>query len=505
MIEVLFRVDASVSIGTGHVMRCLTLAEALRARGTTCTFLCAELPGHMNGWIGEKGFEVLTLAEDSAFSPSSAIDRLEGKCFDWLVVDHYGLNAEWESAMRPSAQRVLVVDDLANRHHDCELLLDQNYFPSPVGRYNHLTPAHCSLLAGPGYALLRPDFALAGGDTTRRENERVLVFFGGSDPAGATLKALEALRGLKRPTLAVDVVVGNSNPQKTVVQALCRELGASFHCQVDNMAELMGRATLSVGAGGTATWERLSAGLPAIVLTIADNQVEITRNLAHDGYLLYLGSHEEVNEATIARQIEALLDNPALRAFLSRHGRELVDGQGANRVARILCQPPLTLRQAEPSDCEQVFTWRNDESNRRFALDPAEIDWETHAAWFNRTLANPHRVLLIGESKGEPVGVLRYDLDGEGAVVSVYLVPGTHGRGFGTALLEEGSRWLQKNCPGIRYIDATILDGNQASLKAFRKAGYRPHSHAFRKWLSPAPACATIEPPYCPTPTESPR
>lgn len=485
-------------------MRCVTLAKTLRDKGAGITFMCADMPGNLNGWIEEQGFPVLTLGEARARDAAAALDRLGGQCFDWLVVDHYGLDIAWEGAMRTAAKRILVIDDLANRPHDCDALLDQNYFPSPSGRYHHLTPADCVLLTGPAYALLRPGFAGAGGDNTRRENQRLLVFFGGSDPAGATLKTLGALRGMQRPEIAVDVVVGETNPQKKAIQALCKEMGAHFYCQVENMAELMGRAGLSVGAGGTTTWERLCAGLPAIVVTIADNQVEITRNLARDGYLLYLGGHEETDEAMIARQVEALLENQALRAYLSRHGRELVDGQGTDRVARVLCQPPLTLRPAEKTDCKRIFTWRNDPSNRRFALDNTEIDWDTHAAWYGRTLANPHRVLLIGETEGGPVGVLRYDLDGDGAVVSIYLVPGTHGRGFGTALLEAGSRWLQQNRPGVRYIDATILEGNHASLKAFHKAGYRPHTRAFRKWLSPSPACDTMEPPQTPTATKAP-
>jgi spore coat polysaccharide biosynthesis predicted glycosyltransferase SpsG/RimJ/RimL family protein N-acetyltransferase len=380
----------------------------------------------------------------------------------------------------------MAIDDLAGRIHDCDLLLDQNLCENFDTRYEGLTPAHCRKLLGPRYALLRPEFEqerqrLRGRNGSVR---RILIFFGGSDSTNETAKALEAMRLLNRPEIAVDVVVGGGNPHKDRVKVLCGALpNARFYCQVANMAELMANADLAIGAGGSTTWERFCLELPSLVVAVAPNQEPVAEKAAAEGRLLYLGKSDEVTAESISQAVGTLLQAHGWLNFLAKSSSELVDGRGVERVVRCLIDRETSLRRAELGDCGNVYTWRNAEETRRHSFGSDPIFRGEHDQWFAATLANPGQVLLIGEYQGDAVGVLRYDLKGEDAMVSVYLVPGKHGYGYGPDLLRAGCKWLRKNQTGIRSVVAEVLTANQASVKAFLEAGFEHHISVYRKNL----------------------
>ncbi len=342
--NVLFRADAAVDIGTGHVVRCLTLANRLTQEGIAVTFACRSLPGDMNHWIAEQGFALITWeADDPTVLPPPVTHYLQQHSPDWLVVDHYRLDAQWERSVRDWVGRILVIDDLADRHHHCDLLLDQNYFLHPEVRYQGLLPPTAQCLLGPAYALLRPEFEtvrldlLASKKRQRPALKRIQVCFGGSDPTGETLNALEALSSLRLPDCEVDVIVGASNPAKTSIQSLCaQKTGWHFHCQTPHMARLMAEADLAIGAGGTTTWERLCLGLPAIVIAVADNQRQICQEVADAGAQLYLGTTGTVSAEQIAQSVLSFAHNPALLKPYTDSGLQLVDGRGVNRLLSAL-------------------------------------------------------------------------------------------------------------------------------------------------------------------------
>ena len=332
---VCIRADASLRIGSGHVMRCLTLAEELSELGAKATFLSRELPGNYCELIERKGFPCVrlpvivdpgdTIVNDPSSSAwlgctpeadgeqsADAIDLL-GAPVDWLIVDHYSLDSAWERQLRARSRRIMVIDDLANRRHDCDLLLDQNYYRQSERRYDGLVPAHCRTLLGPKYALLRREFRSAMRIAIARSGEvrRILVFLGGSDADNVTTRVLEAfvLTGIR--DIALDVVVGASNVHGSEIEALCRMLGnASFHVQVDNMATLMARADLAIGAGGATTWERCALGLPTLTVVVADNQLETTKDIAELGVIWYLGRSSDLRVQDFARAIRTALDDP---------------------------------------------------------------------------------------------------------------------------------------------------------------------------------------------------
>ncbi len=352
--DVAIRTDASVEIGSGHVMRCLALATALRQEGATVRFVCREMPGDLCHLIADSGFPLLRLAplgaqwdaqalpmashhfqESDAQETRVSLER-DGGRLDWLVVDHYGLDLKWERLMRPFAEKILAIDDLASRPHDCDALLDQNLVENYRQRYAGLVPPHCLMLLGPTYALLREEFFAARRALRPRNGQvrRALIFMGGSDPGNETCRVLGAFSRLDRPDIALDVVVGQSNPHRETVRTTCDGLpNAVFHCQVDCMAALMTAADLAVGAGGSTTWERCFLGLPALVTTIADNQVETTAMAARLGALWDLGRSSELTKQGLVNALQGALSAPKQLLEMSRRALDLMGAGRGGSVA----------------------------------------------------------------------------------------------------------------------------------------------------------------------------
>lgn len=344
-VNVLIRTDASVAIGTGHVMRCLTLAEALNTLGIKSTFACRTLSGNLNGYIEHRGYCVYHITlndsggwdEDVMHMQTAIADSGENP--DWIIADHYGLDARWESALRPLTRHIMAIDDLADRPHDCDLLLDQNIHAGQTEAYAKLIPSHATQLLGPHYALLRSEFAQARATLKPRDGslKRILVFFGGSDPSNETGKAITALSAPDLAEIALDVVVGASNPHRDRIRNLCATRpNITFHCQISNMAELMARADLSIGAGGNTTWERLALGLPALVTAVADNQVENMRLIDKLGVAVGLGMAQDLSVEILSRAIRELRSAPRILRTMSKKALGMVDAAGAERVANFL-------------------------------------------------------------------------------------------------------------------------------------------------------------------------
>lgn len=333
---VVIRVDSSIEIGSGHIMRCLTLAEQLKKIGIEIIFICSELAGNMANLIERKGYAVEIFPFIEAIQEDMWKKDLEHtrsilvglkKQVNWLIIDHYGLDARWESGLRSYAKKIMVIDDLANRKHDCEVLLDQNLYLDMQNRYQGLVPSHCRKLLGPQYVLLRSEFYEARKKLRDRDGKvrRVLIFFGGSDPTNETEKTLEAIKQLKKADIAVDVVVGIANPNKGRVQQLCRDLPhTTFYCQIDNMAQLITNADLAVGAGGTATWERCFLGVPSITITVADNQIKTTEVVASLGAILYAGESSTVTAQRLSQCIMKMLDDSTMLSVISKKAMQLM-------------------------------------------------------------------------------------------------------------------------------------------------------------------------------------
>jgi UDP-2,4-diacetamido-2,4,6-trideoxy-beta-L-altropyranose hydrolase len=350
--RVAIRVDASAEIGSGHLMRCLTLADALRARGASVLFVCRRLPVALHDVLRNRAYEVALLettdAKEVAQAAQSVIDpmrdarqtsvALEGGRYDWLVVDQYALDARWERALRDVVPRFMVIDDLADRTHDCDVLLDQNLLAGMTERYATRVPEKCELLLGPHYALLQSSYAELRGAVAARESPlgRVLVFFGGGETDGVTARALDACLRVLPDDVGIDVVIATgSRLAKSLAAAAPTRPNLVVHRSLPSLAPLMANASLALGACGTTSWERLCLGLPGIVVTMAENQRAVATELHERGLVCWLGDCEAVSQSRFEGAIRAALDHPDFDAW-SRRCLDVCDGQGAARCVQTL-------------------------------------------------------------------------------------------------------------------------------------------------------------------------
>lgn len=498
--RVLIRADASPTIGSGHIARCLTLARVLRGQGSHVAFACRRLPGHRLDALRAEGFETFALPERyAAEDPQQAIEsmlpwqadidalglQLEGQAeFDWIVVDHYGLDHHWQTAARRWAHRIAAVDDLATRRYSVDLLLNQN-LSGQSENYAPLLPEGCRTLLGPRYAMLREEFRCPAIEI-KPKARRVLVNFGGFDAAQQTHHAMLALADF--PELQVDFVAGADNPAWVQMQTLAETRpNWRLHSFVSDFHQRMTEADLFIGAGGGTSWERAALGLPTICIAVSNNQQANGEVMAAAGAHVFMGAREQVSVEQLRDAIGFVTGNHYLRRSLAERSRQLVDGRGAERVAAALAGAVLKARAATLDDAQLLFDGRNAETVRRWSLDTGVIDWPQHLNWLTASLRNPQRLLLIAEADDGAVGVVRYDLRGFEAEVSIYLLERRMGLGWGRALLACGEAFVAAHWPQLQVVTAQVLPDNRASLNVFRDAGFTQSACAFTRVLKDHP------------------
>jgi UDP-2,4-diacetamido-2,4,6-trideoxy-beta-L-altropyranose hydrolase len=495
--KIVIRVDSSQAIGSGHLVRCRTLAETLRERGADVRFICRQQAGNLIHWLSQAAFPVTvlpapensgSLAEDyaawlgvpPAIDAEQTIAALAGDRPDWLIVDHYGIDVAWEQQLRPHVERIFIIDDLANRVHDCDALLDQNANTEGEQRYRDLVPSSCRLLVGSRYALLRPEYRAYRETLPPRTGEvkRVLVFFGSTDPSNMTGMALAALSGSELQGLEVEVVIGATNPHcAELEQQAAARSKTRLHYSRPHLADLMARADLAIGSGGTVTWERCCLGLPALVVSVAENQVTACRALDESGSIVYLGSSKEIRVKTLQEQINRSLEAPENLLKISTNASLQVDGLGCLRISEFLkptSSNDLKLRLAQADDAALYFDWVNDPDVRQNSRHSSSIAWDAHRVWFQRKLANSSCYLGLLEAEGLPVGQIRFDLEGEEAVIDYSLDQLVRGRGWATHLVRLGMKLLTNAQP--MYLRADVKTQNAASRAVFLRLGFREKS-----------------------------
>lgn len=363
--NVVFRVDASIQIGTGHVMRCLTLADALKQQGAVCYFICREHPGNLIADVKQRGHSVYSLdyteqaksnehkksgpvldhaawlgvtQEEDASVCISFIQPLQP---DWLIVDHYAIDKHWGSKLRPYCNHIMVIDDLADRHHDCDLLLDQT-FGRDSNDYKPLVPDHCELLCGAQYALLRPEFAEWRDYSLKRRSagliEHLLINLGGVDKDNITTQILKSLMASPLPkNCRITVVMGATAPwvEEVKQQAEIMPWQTDVKVGVNNMAELMANSDLAIGAAGATSWERCCLGLPSIMVVIANNQSLIAGILEDAGAALIL-EKEQIRSQMLLSYIEGLVSAPDKLIKLGSRAAKVVNGMGVTAVLKAM-------------------------------------------------------------------------------------------------------------------------------------------------------------------------
>ena len=401
---VIFRTDSSSQIGLGHVMRCLTLAETLRNRGDEVIFICREHENNYCELVESQGFKIerlphipldeIDITDDYTSTYASwlgatwqkdaeqtikFIKVLEKKP-DWIVVDHYALDYRWEGALRDMSKKIMVIDDIADRNHDCDLLLDQNLINNMHTRYNDILSIDCIRLLGPDYAIMQSDYAKFHNRIPLRSGpiKRLLIHFGAADTDNITGKCIDAFLKCDRNDIRVDVIIsGNMQHKNTINQQIKNFDNINLYSGINNLAPLISKADLSIGASGATSWERCCLGLPALVISSADNQRSIAEGLHSHELVKWLGHRNEVSSGKIKDSLSKIL-KLGLDQSWSQKCRDMVDGNGVNRVCDIMRANTdicLKIRRASVSDRRLIASWSNMLSKDEVSVTNTSTEW----------------------------------------------------------------------------------------------------------------------------------
>jgi UDP-2,4-diacetamido-2,4,6-trideoxy-beta-L-altropyranose hydrolase len=446
MSTLLIRADAGPAIGSGHLMRCQALAQA---------------------WEESGGSAIFVDAADAEPGSAPDADRTIGLAREhdaaWVAIDGYHFDARYQCRLKESVPALLAIDDQGNAGRYCaDVVLNQNLH-ADASLYRDRAP-DTRLLLGPHYALLRREFRQwrQWSRTIAPRAKRVLVTLGGADPANVTLTVIEALRQMS--DVEALIVVGAHNPHAGMLAEAVRGTNIRLERNVISMAELMAWADVAVSAAGSTCWELAFMGLPALVMPIAKNQQPVAERLDAAGVAIRIASGD------LLQILPQLMADEERRETMSRRGRALVDGEGARRVVDQLTLG-LSLRPVREDDCRLLWEWTNDPAVRAASFSSDEIAWEEHAAWFRKRTSDPRCLMFIAVDGETPVGQIRYDIDGETAVVSISVAPSGRGRGYGTGIIRAGSEELFA-ATHVSRIVAWVKPDNAASVQSFRKAGY---------------------------------
>ena len=339
---IFIRVDSSTKIGYGHLIRCLALADTLK-KSFKINFICTNLNGNLISQICKKKFEVFRFNTKSqrinvkkdAEKTISIIKKHRNKK-SLLILDSYILSQEWENRVKPYVKRLIVIDDLMDRKHSCDLIIDQNLHTQMNSLYTKSVPKNCVKLLGPDYAILRNQF-IAQRKYARIRSlpiKNILVSFGGTDNENHTLHALTSLKKLNSD-VNVNVVTGTANIGKKIIKNFCKKnFNYNYFEQVENMAKLMQIADLCIGSSGTTTWERCCVGLPAIVAVASNDQKDIANAVSNNKCIINLGKIKKSDNVNYVRLMKNLKNSELQN--MSRNCMKLVDGKGAARISKYI-------------------------------------------------------------------------------------------------------------------------------------------------------------------------
>lgn len=486
--KIAIRVDASVQIGIGHVMRCMTLADVLKDGGAQICFVSRHLPENLRSMLLEKGHEFVTLDTIKNDDPldelthshwlsvsqkqdaSDSIVALSHDTWDWLIVDHYALDKRWETRLRQLTKKILVIDDIADRKHECDLLLDQTYGRNKKD-YKILIPVSCELLLGSQYALLRSEFFKWRKYSLKRRAipklKNILISMGGIDQNNVTGKVIDALKNCGLPkNLTVTVIIGSASPniENVIKTANSTPFNTEVKMDVNNMAELMANADLAIGAAGATTWERCCLGLPSIQIVIADNQLLIAKNLRKANIITYIDNFSDMQ---VKLKEVFMLSNK-----MSILSAAITDGQGCKIVCDYILSKKsfdkrISLKPIQEADCDYIYSLQSEEA-RKYSRNPEKPTKQEHKKWFLSKITDESTVLFVILFGQQQVGMLRFDnINNNKTVVSINIESIYSGRGIAKESLSYAFSLQPESC-----FKALVHKENIPSKKVFEKLGF---------------------------------
>jgi UDP-2,4-diacetamido-2,4,6-trideoxy-beta-L-altropyranose hydrolase len=473
--SLLFRADAGFRIGTGHVMRCLALAQAWQDAGGRAVFVSAGL-SPLETRLRSEGFAVESLAEEpgSAADAERTVEIARRDGAEWVALDGYHFGDDYERALHTAGLRVFAFDDFGHAdHRHADIVLNQNLHAAEA-LYPRRGPS-TQLLLGTRFGLLRREFGKWRGWHRQIPEvaRKVLVTLGGSDPDNVTAVVLDALGRVGIDGLEAVVLVGAGNPRYDELAAAARRMpGVRVVRSADDMPALMAWADAAIGAGGTTAWERAFLQLPSVLVVLAENQREVAHGLQQVGAAVCVEGRDARAPDRLVAVVRGLLTDPSARRRAAEVAGGLVDGYGRERVIARLRGTPVWLRPAIESDCLLLWEWANDPDVRAMGFHPEPIPWENHVRWFAARLEDPDsRMYVAFDARDAPVGQIRFDrVDSAEVEVGVSLAREFRGRGLGRAVISAG---LASADVRNRTVVARVKDANAASLAAFEAVGFQ--------------------------------
>lgn len=472
--HLVFGAECGTEIGTGHVMRCLALAQSWKRSGGNVTFLLPEGSPAIEQRIRNEDCLLEALPRDQF--GNAVVNRMLHYNPRVAVLDGYNFGAREQQTLSKGGLAVLTLDDYGHAtEYPVRWVLNQNASARPEIYSQRADSAQ--LLLGPAYALLRHEFLrwLNWKRSISQKADKIFVTIGGSDPDNLSLRILESLATLGRDELQVVLAVGSSNPHLQDLESAVRRLRVTVRIVQNavDMPALMAWADVAIsGAGGT-SYELCYMGLPSLLFVIAGNQRSGADELSRLSVAVHAGAAREFDEEKFVEQLRCLINSYDQRHAMSERARALVDGLGADRVRATLLDRGIELRRARESDCQVLFLWAIDAAARNASFHSAPILWDDHQKWFAHKIQDRNSVIYIGEScSGIPVGQVRFQLNGEQATLSIVVAPDFRQAGWGRELIALSVRTLARTHLTER-VKAFVKPENEASIRLFESAGFR--------------------------------
>ncbi|MGH9775337.1 MAG: UDP-2,4-diacetamido-2,4,6-trideoxy-beta-L-altropyranose hydrolase [Candidatus Acidiferrales bacterium] len=477
--NLMIRADAGEKVGSGHVMRCLALAQAWKALGGgDVRFALTRRAVAMMPRVEQEGMgvEFIEVAPGSQEDARATIELAQRSGSRWVVLDGYCFGAGFQECITSVGLSLLSVDDNGLCGHYCaDVILNQN--PHAREEMYHSRVAHTKVLLGSRYALLRREFFAF--QQEQREHpavaSKLLITLGGYDSSNLTLKLIRSAGELKLPGFEARVIAGPGNPHVSELRREARRIGAQIRIlECADMPACMAWADFAAASASSTCWELCFLGVPTAVVVAAENQAPIAEELAHRGVALNLGWGQTLLGDKLSSELRSFAHDRKRRAEMSARARTLVDGEGAMRVIKKMQGARLKLRRAGEGDRELLWRWANDPEVRSSSFSNRSIAWEEHVSWFAKKLADPNCRMFVGmNDAGMPVGQVRFDVDTHGeAEVDLSVDQANRGCGYGSLLIRCGMEMIS-TVAGTRRIHAYLKQENASSQKAFERAGFR--------------------------------
>ncbi len=498
--RIVFRVDASLEIGSGHVMRCLALADIFQENGAKVQFICRKYKGNLISKIISKGFIVLELDDSNSSKcdhklfhshwlgasqkkdSEDCLSFLKQESVSWLIIDHYGIDEDWQTYLKGNYQKLMVIDDLADRRHQCDLLLDQTFGRQKID-YKNLVPETSNLILGSKYALLRPEFKTWREYSLDRRKapslRELLINMGGMDNQNVTKIVLEEISRCNLPKdINITIIMGALSPHLKSIKILAKNLcyRASVKVEVSNLAEIMANSDIAIGASGSSTWERCCLGLPTIQFISAENQIFLAEALSNQ-HIIKLAN----NTSELKKLLESASD---WITSISSSAKSICSGQGIYKIFNKMSNLEIILNKfgkvklenyvnSSKKNMALTLSMRNHSKVRKFMFNTQEISKESHIN-FIQTLAERAdiRYFLVKQNQ-QVIGSINFSqINAHKSVeFGIYTNPFEENNNAGR-ILEAAASYYGFNELGVKKITLKVLASNDRAVNFYKKSGF---------------------------------